>query len=97
MGFECSKASEFFEYNSFNFRYNKFKDSYFSDLEEITMSPREDVVRLIQSLPENVSLEEIMAELYVRMKIEAGLKQLDAGEGIEHEAAKERLGKWLSN
>jgi hypothetical protein len=31
------------------------------------------------------------------MKIEAGLKQLDAGQGIEHEAAKKRLGKWLSN
>jgi hypothetical protein len=54
-------------------------------------------VSLIQSLSENVSLEEIMAELYVRMKIEAGLKQLDAGEGIEHEVVKERLDKWLSN
>ena len=61
------------------------------------MSPKEEAVLLIQSLPDNVTLEEIMAELYVRMKIEAGLKQLDAGQGIYHETAKERLGKWLSN
>ncbi len=60
---EGCKSGEFFESNSFNIRYNKFKDYYFSDSEEITMSPREEVVRLIQSLPENVSLEEIMAEL----------------------------------
>jgi predicted transcriptional regulator len=37
-----------------------------------------------------------MAELYLRQKVDEGLRQLDAGEGIDHEEAKRRLGKWLS-
>jgi NADH:ubiquinone oxidoreductase subunit E len=31
----------------------------------------------------------------VAQKVDAGLRQLDAGEGVEHEEAKRRLGKWL--
>ena len=40
--------------------------------------------------------EELMAELCFRQKVDEGLRQLDAGEGIEHEEAKRKLGKWLS-
>jgi predicted transcriptional regulator len=33
-----------------------------------------------------------MAELYLRQKVDEGLRQLDAGQGIEHEEAVRRLG-----
>jgi hypothetical protein len=39
--------------------------------------------------------EELLAELNFRQKVDEGLRQLDAGEGIEHEEARRKLGRWL--
>ena len=61
------------------------------------MSPREDVIRLLQSLPEDITYGEVMTAICVRIKIEAAIKQLDSGQGIEHDVAKDCLGKWLSS
>ena len=51
---------------------------------------------MIQRLPEDVTVVDIMDELSFRRSVEVGLAQLDAGEGIEHKDAKKLLGKWLS-
>ena len=59
-------------------------------------SVKQAVIDLIESLPEEASVADIMAELYFHRKVEEGLKQLDAGQGIDHETAKQRLGKWLN-
>jgi len=40
--------------------------------------------------------EELLAELNFRQQVDEGLQQLDAGEGIEHEEARRKLGKWLN-
>jgi predicted transcriptional regulator len=56
---------------------------------------KQSVLEMIERLPDSVSVEDIMAELYLRQKVDEGLRQLDAGEGIEHEEAKRRLAKWL--
>lgn len=50
---------------------------------------------MIERLPDDSSVEDIMAELYFRQKVDEGLRQLDAGEGVEHEDAKRKLEKWL--
>ncbi len=60
------------------------------------MTTKQAVIELIRRLPDDATLSDIMEELYVRRKIEEGLKQLDAGEGIDHEEAKRRLSRWLS-
>jgi len=39
------------------------------------MSEKQDVLRLIKELPDNVSLEEIMRELYVHMKFQRGVQE----------------------
>jgi len=57
---------------------------------------KQTVIEMIERLPDDASVEDIMAELYFRQKVDEGLRQLDAGEGIEHEEARRRLGKWLS-
>jgi hypothetical protein len=57
---------------------------------------KQNVLEMIERLPDDASVEDIMAELYFRQKVDEGLRQLDAGEGIEHEEARRRLGKWLS-
>lgn len=54
-----------------------------------------DVIEMIERMPEDASVADIMAELYARQKIEAGIKQADRGETISHEEAKQRLSRWL--
>ena len=54
------------------------------------------VIQLIQSLPDNVTLDDIMAELYFKLQVDAGLKELDEGEGIPHEEVEKRISKWLT-
>ena len=56
---------------------------------------KQAVIEMIERLPDDASVEDIMAQLYFRQKVDEGLRQLDAGEGVDHEEAKRRLGKWL--
>ena len=60
----------------------------------MSTSTKQAVIEMIERLPDNTSVEDIMAELYFRRKVDEGLRQLDTGEGIDHEEAKQRLGKW---
>jgi predicted transcriptional regulator len=57
----------------------------------IAMSAKQAARELIEQLPESVSWNDLMYELYVKQKIEEGLQQLDEGRGISHEEAKRRL------
>ncbi len=57
---------------------------------------KQEVLELIQSLPESVTLDEIMAELYFKLQVDTGLRELDEGKGISHEEVKKRMGKWLT-
>lgn len=60
------------------------------------MSTKDAVIEMIRKMPDNVSVPDIMAELYVRQKIDEGLQQLDANQGVPHEEAVRRLHKWLA-
>jgi predicted transcriptional regulator len=57
---------------------------------------KEKVIQMIRDLPEDVSLDEIMAELYFRLQVDGGLKELDEGKGIPHEEVEKRMSKWLT-
>ncbi|TAN43052.1 MAG: hypothetical protein EPN22_10820 [Nitrospirae bacterium] len=46
---------------------------------------KEQVIQMINSLPEEISVDDIMAELYFKLQVDAGLKELDEGKGIPHE------------
>ena len=60
---------------------------------------KEDIIDLIKKLPEDTTLDDIIYHLYVRKKIERGLKDLEEGKTIPHEQvmenAKKRLKEWL--
>jgi len=56
---------------------------------------KEEVIKMIQNMPEKTSVEDIMAELYFRYQVDEGLKQLDEGRGIPHEEVEKRMAKWL--
>ena len=57
---------------------------------------KQQVIQIIQSLPDNVTLDDIMAELYFKLQVDAGLKELDEDEGIPHEEVEKRISKWLT-
>jgi len=57
---------------------------------------RHQVIQLIQSLPEGITMDDIMAELYFKMQVDGGLKELDEGKSIPHEEFEQRISKWLT-
>jgi hypothetical protein len=59
------------------------------------MTVKQAAIDLIQRLPEEVSFEDIVEELCFRSRVDQGLKQLDDGQGVDHEEAKRRLNRWL--
>jgi len=42
---------------------------------------------MIEELPEDITVSDIMVELYFRQNVDEGLKELDEGKGIMHEEA----------
>ena len=56
-------------------------------MQTVKQSARE----LIDRLPESASWNDLMYELYVKQKIEEGIKELDEGRGIPHEEVKRQL------
>ena len=56
---------------------------------------KQQIIQIIQSLPEDVTIDDVMAELYFKLQVDAGLKELDEGKGIPHEEVEKRISKWL--
>jgi predicted transcriptional regulator len=57
---------------------------------------KEQVIRMIETLPDDVTIDDVLAEIYFKLQVDAGLKELDEGRGIAHEEVEERMSKWLS-
>lgn len=58
-------------------------------------SVREQVIQILDALPEDATLDDVMAELFFRMRVEKGLKDLDEGRWITQEEVEKRMAKWL--
>jgi len=54
-----------------------------------------EVLNLIKDLPDDVSIEAIMEELYFKVIVDKGLTELDADQGILHSVVKEKFTKIL--
>ena len=57
---------------------------------------KEQVQQILESLPEDASLEDIQYHIYVRQKIQQGLDDVDAGRTMSHADVQQRLAKWLT-
>ena len=53
---------------------------------------RDRMIEALRELPADASVDDAIERLVFLAKIEAGLAQLDRGEGIPHEEVKRRLG-----
>lgn len=56
---------------------------------------KENVQRMIEGLPDDTSLEDIQYHIYVRQKVERGLKDIEEGRYLTQDEVEERMKKWL--
>lgn len=57
-----------------------------------TENVKNEVVRLLEKLPEDVTWDEVAHEIYVRQSIEAGLADSKAGKTVDVKTVREKFG-----
>ena len=57
--------------------------------------PKEEVRRLLETLPEDASYEDIQYHIYVRQAVEHGIAAADRGDVLTQEDVERRMAKWL--
>ena len=58
---------------------------------------KEDAIKLIQSLPDDCTLDDIHYHLYVRQKVERGRAAIDEGRVVSQEEAERRVAEWVTS
>ena len=58
------------------------------------LSTKKRVIESIDKLPDDASYDDILERIELTRKIEIGLAQSDAGEGIDHEDIKKMVEEW---
>ena len=59
-----------------------------------TLSPKEDLIGLIESLPEDSTHEEILQEIVIARMVDRGLADVDAGRAITDEEMRRTVDSW---
>lgn len=62
--------------------------------QEKTMTAKEQVLKAVEGLPADASIEDAMDELLYLLKIQRGLADAEAGAVIPHDVAIERMRQW---
>jgi predicted DNA-binding protein len=63
----------------------------------MTESTKQELIKFIKSLPDDISIEDFKYHLYVKETIEKRVKDIEDGNVklISHKEAKEQIKKWL--
>ena len=56
---------------------------------------KEEVQKMLEQIPDDSSFEDIQYHIYVREKIEHGLKDIEEGHILDQEEIERRMSKWL--
>jgi len=56
---------------------------------------KEEVRKMLDQMPDDASFEDIQYHIYVREKIERGLKDIQEGRLLSQEEIEQRMSKWL--
>ncbi|MCH8266500.1 MAG: hypothetical protein IH846_03175 [Acidobacteria bacterium] len=59
------------------------------------MATKEQMLKAIEELPDDATIEDALERLYLLYKIERGQKQADNGALVTQEEARQRMAKWL--
>lgn len=57
-----------------------------------SVAGKQHILDALDSLPDDASIEEAIERLCFLAKIEKGLTQLDAGQALDHDEVKRRIG-----
>ena len=58
------------------------------------MPEKDAAKKVIDALPDEATMDDIIHALYVKTKFERGEREIREGKGITHAEAKQRLYKW---
>ena len=61
-----------------------------------TQSVKDQILKAMQDLPDDATVESAMERLYLLYKIEQGLEQADRGQVVSQEEVKRRMEQWLN-
>lgn len=56
---------------------------------------KEEVRKILDEIPDDASFEDIQYHIYVREKIDRGLKDIEEGRVLSQEEVEQRMSKWL--
>ena len=56
---------------------------------------KEEVRKMLDKIPDDATFEDIQYHIYVREKIERGLKDIQEGHLLSQEEVEQRMSKWL--
>ncbi len=56
---------------------------------------KDQMIHLIEQLPEDATVEDALEKLYLLYKIERGISQADAGQKISQDEARLQMERWL--
>ncbi len=59
------------------------------------MRTKQQILKAIEELPDDASVEDALDRLFLLYKVERGLRQADRGELIRQEEVRQRMAKWL--
>ncbi|MBN2466373.1 hypothetical protein JXD38_12205 [candidate division WOR-3 bacterium] len=59
-------------------------------------SVKDEVRRILEKLPEDASLEDVQYHIYVRQKVERGLRDIAEGRVLTQDEVEKRMARWLS-
>ena len=61
----------------------------------LAVETKRQILKAIEELPDDASVEDALERLYLLYKIEKGLRQADRGDLISQEEARQRMAEWL--
>jgi len=61
------------------------------------MPIKEQAIELIKSLPDDCTLEDIQYHLYVRAKVEKGIRAIDEGRVVSQDEAEKKVKEWVKS
>jgi len=61
------------------------------------MPVKEQAIELIKSLPDDCTLEDIQYHLYVRAKVEKGIRAIDEGRVVSQDEAEKKVKEWVKS
>lgn len=60
-----------------------------------TQSVKDQILKAVQDLPDDATVESAMERLYLIYKIDQGIEQADRGQVVSQEEVKRRMEQWL--